>query len=415
MADVVVGIQWGDEGKGKIVDMLAPNYDYIVRYQGGHNAGHTIVVGDKKYALHLIPSGILYPECKNIIANGVVIELDSLFNEIYQFKKEGMNFKDRFFISNKAHLILPYHILQDNLTEKNRTIKIGTTGKGIGPSYASKIERNGILMGDLLNFNILEEKVRRNIENLRCLNSEFGGLKSEDILENLKRKADIFQEYIIDSTKLLWDATKENKKIMLEGAQGTMLDIDHGTYPFVTSSNTSIAGAISGTGLSTRDIKKVIGITKAYCTRVGNGPFPTEQKNEVGMWLGEKGFEFGTTTGRKRRCGYIDLVAIKYAVRLNGCTQLALMKIDVLDGLEEIKVCTGYEYRGEAIDYLPYDLDVKPIFKTFKGFKNTLNAREYEDLESSAKDYVEFIEDFVECKISLISTSPNRLDYIKRF
>lgn len=414
MADVVVGIQWGDEGKGKIVDMLAKDYDYIVRYQGGHNAGHTIVVGDKKYALHLIPSGILYPNCKNAIGNGVVVQLDSLLNEINQFKDIGVNFRDRLFISNKAHLILPYHIMQDNIFEKNRILKIGTTGKGIGPSYASKVERSGILVGDLLDFKILEDKLKSNIENLKRTDiEEFKNIDIVKILDNLKKHADIFQEYIIDTTKLLWDASRDGKKIMLEGAQGSMLDIDHGTYPFVTSSNTSISGAISGTGLNIRDIKKVIGITKAYCTRVGNGPFPTEQNNEVGEMIGQRGFEFGTTTGRKRRCGYIDLVAIKYAVRLNGCTELALMKIDVLDDMSEIKACVGYEYKGTTVTHPPFDLQVKPIYKNFKGFKNTLSLRDYDKLDSNAKDYIKFIEDFVECKISIISTSPDRLDYIK--
>ena len=417
MADVVVGAQWGDEGKGKVVDRFAKDYDYVVRYQGGHNAGHTIVVNGVKYALHLVPSGILYPQCKNIIANGVVIDLNALLQELKELNK-ALNpqasdnirlLENRLFISHKAHVILPYHVMLDNLGESKRTKTIGTTGKGIGPTYADKIARNGIQIGDLLCEEKLRVKLQANFENLAHLNLN---LDLESLVKELLDYAKIFAPFITDTTKLLWDSIKQNKKIMLEGAQGSMLDIDHGTYPFVTSSNTSIAGCLSGTGLNTRDIDEVIGITKAYCTRVGNGAFPTELLDETGKLLREKGFEFGTTTGRERRCGWLDLVAIKYAVRLNGCTKLALMKIDVLDGFSSVKVCVGYEYKGEVIDYVPYDLDVKPIYKSFKGWDKTAGLRDFDSLPKEAKEYIAFIESFVDCKVGFISTSPERDDLI---
>ncbi len=417
MADVVVGVQWGDEGKGKIVDKLAKDYDYIVRYQGGHNAGHTIVVNGIKYALHLIPSGILYSQCKNVIGNGVVIDLESLINEMEQFsdvdnKQVEVNINKligRLFISNKAHIILPYHVMLDNLGECKREKAIGTTGKGIGPTYADKVARSGILMGDLFNKELLQTKLKANLNNLSHLNLD---INVESLLDNLLVYADKLKPFITDTTKLLWDSINNGKKIMLEGAQGSMLDIDHGTYPFVTSSNTSIAGCLSGTGLNTRDIDRVIGITKAYCTRVGNGSFPTELIYDVGELLCQKGFEFGTTTGRKRRCGWLDLVAVKYAVRLNGCTSLALMKIDVLDNFDEVKVCVGYEYGGKEIDYMPHDLNVKPIYRSFKGWKNTYNLKNFNELPMEAKEYIKFIESFVNCKVEFISTSPERDDLI---
>lgn len=417
MADVVVGVQWGDEGKGKVVDRFAKDYDYVVRYQGGHNAGHTIVVNGVKYALHLVPSGILYPQCKNIIANGVVIDPSALLHELKELNK-ALNpqasdnirlLENRLFISHKAHVILPYHVMLDNLGENKRTKTIGTTGKGIGPTYADKIARNGIQIGDLLCEEKLRVKLQANFENLAHLNLN---LDLESLIKELLEYAKIFTPFIKDTTKLLWDSIAQGKKIMLEGAQGSMLDIDHGTYPFVTSSNTSIAGALSGTGLNTRDIDEVIGITKAYCTRVGNGAFPTELHDETGKLLRERGFEFGTTTGRERRCGWLDLVAIKYAVRLNGCTKLALMKIDVLDGFSSVKVCVGYEYKGETIDYVPYDLDVKPIYKSFKGWDKTAGLRDFDSLPKAAKEYIAFIESFVDCKVGFISTSPERDDLI---
>ncbi len=408
MASVVIGMQWGDEGKGKIVDRLARDYDFVVRYQGGHNAGHTIVVDGKKIALHLIPSGILYDNCKNVIANGVVIDLEALDKELSQFMD---NIDGRFYISNKAHIIMPYHSMLDSLYESARSKAIGTTGKGIGPAYSDKISRCGIQIGDLFDKEILNAKLEANLNNLSHLKL---GLDKQKILKELEIYREKFAPFITDTTQLLWNAIKEGKKVMLEGAQASMLDIDHGTYPFVTSSNTSIAGALSGTGLNTKDIERVIGITKAYCTRVGNGAFPTELKDDIGERIGQRGAEFGVTTGRKRRCGWLDLVAIKHAIRLNGCSELALMKIDVLDGFSEIKACIAYKDNVE-IDYVPYHLDkVEPIYKSFEGWDNTAGIKTYNALPKAARDYIAFIEDFTECRVSMISTSPDREDLILR-
>lgn len=412
MADLVVGIQWGDEGKGKIVDSLAKEYDYVVRYQGGHNAGHTIVVSGQKIALHLIPSGILYPHCKNIIGNGVVISTKALIEELKPFK----DLQGRLFISDKAHIILPYHEMLDIAKESNADKKaIGTTCKGVGPAYTDKIARIGIQMHDLANPKILEQKIEQALYALNPLAQEFGlNFPSKDmLLESLQQDAKILVPFMCDSTQLLWNAQNNGKKILCEGAQGSMLDIDHGTYPFVTSSNTIAAGASSGTGLAPRDIKRVIGIAKAYCTRVGNGYFPTEDFGKDGEYLGVKGQEFGTTTGRARRCGWFDIVAAKYACRLNGCDSLSIMKLDVLDGLESVKVCTAYEYKNQTIDYVPTDYqNVKPIYTEFSGWDKVAGIRKYQDLPQEAKTYLEFLQQQIGVKISLISTSPERDDVI---
>lgn len=412
MADLVVGIQWGDEGKGKIVDSLAKEYDYVVRYQGGHNAGHTIVVSGQKIALHLIPSGILYPHCKNIIGNGVVISTKALIEELKPFK----DLQGRLFISDKAHIILPYHEMLDIAKESNADKKaIGTTRKGVGPAYTDKIARIGIQMHDLANPKILEQKIEQALYALNPLAQEFGlNFPSKDmLLESLQQDAKVLVPFMCDSTQLLWNAQNNGKKILCEGAQGSMLDIDHGTYPFVTSSNTIAAGASSGTGLAPRDIKRVIGIAKAYCTRVGNGYFPTEDFGKDGEYLGVKGQEFGTTTGRARRCGWFDIVAAKYACRLNGCDSLSIMKLDVLDGLESVKVCTAYEYKNQTIDYVPTDYqNVKPIYTEFSGWDKVAGIRKYQDLPQEAKTYLEFLQQQIGVKISLISTSPERDDVI---
>lgn len=416
MADVVLGVQWGDEGKGKVVDRIAGGYDYVVRFQGGHNAGHTIVANSKKYALHLMPSGILYPNCKTVIGNGVVIDLDALDLEMKQF--EGISpLEGRFFISNKAHVILPYHIELDRLAESRRASlggALGTTGKGIGPAYSDKVARNGIQIGDLFNKDALRLKLQANIDALKESKS-LPPICIESMLDKLEKLKDRFAPFIADTTQILWRAIDEGKKILLEGAQGSLLDLDHGTYPFVTSSNTSIGGVLSGTGLNARDIDSVIGVAKAYCTRVGNGSFPTELENQTGEMLRMRGEEFGTTTGRARRCGWLDLVALKQAIRLNGCTSLALTKLDVLDGLEEISVCVGYEYDGDEVDYLPYDRAVRPVYKKLKGWADSHCLREISKLPSAARAYVDFIEDHTGCKVSLISTSPKREDVIEVF
>lgn len=409
MADLVVGIQWGDEGKGKIVDMLACDYDFIVRSQGGHNAGHTIVINNKKYALHLIPSGILNKKCKNIIGNGVVIDLEALYIEMKQF--DDLN--ERIFISDKAHIIMPYHRLIDKAREKSQAI--GTTHKGIGPSYGDKIARNGFRICELKNMQAVEKKVRHYLSQNDCL-QELYGIKlptCEEIINNLRTYTPKILPFVTDTTQLLWQAIDSNKKILLEGAQGSMLDIDHGTYPFVTSSTTTASGACSGSGLSPKDIGKIMGISKAYCTRVGNGPFPTEDLGEIGKYLQQKGCEFGTTTGRARRCGWFDAVAVKYACRINGCDEVALMKLDVLDGLQEIKVCVAYRKDGEIIEYVPSNLeDVQPIYKVYKGWAKTEGVKKFDQLPKEAKDYIFDLEKLIKTKISLVSTSPERGDTI---
>lgn len=415
MADLVVGLQWGDEGKGKIVDMLAKAYDVVVRYQGGHNAGHTIVVDGKKIALHLLPSGVLYPHCQNIIGNGVVIELGSLWREIESFGIDKLN--GRLFISDRAHIILPYHIALDQLKEKlKKQGAIGTTGKGIGPTYADKASRVGVRVGELKNLKELEQKLGSYYKEIQIVLHSLGGEAPsfESMMSELEKMSKKILPFVCDSTQFLWEAQRAGKKILLEGAQGSMLDLDHGTYPFVTSSTTMSSGACSGSGINVKELDEIIGIAKAYCTRVGNGPFPSEEFGEIGEEIQKRGGEFGTTTGRARRCGWFDAVAMKYACKLNGCTQVALMKLDVLDGFDEVKVCVGYEYRGERIEYIPYDYEsARPIYQSFKGWEKTEGIREFEKLPQNCKEYIRALEKMIECKISILSTSPDREDSIR--
>ncbi len=407
-ADLIVGIQWGDEGKGKIVDLMAQKYAVVCRYQGGHNAGHTIVVGDKTLALHLIPSGVLNEKAINIIGNGVVISAEALIEEMKQFG----DLRGRLFISDKAHMILDHHILIDQARERLRGAKaIGTTGRGIGPAYGSKIERSGHRIGELRDTEKLAKNLVEYFETYRAI------FEAMDIVTpgfaELKEELDGFAEallpFVEDTTSLVWSSLDEGKKVLLEGAQGTLLDIDHGTYPFVTSSSTISAGACIGLGLSPKDIGNVTGIVKAYCTRVGNGPFPTEDLGEDGKRLGENGHEFGTTTGRARRCGWFDAVAVKYASRINGCDQLSLMKLDVLDGFEKVKICTAYEIDGKRVETLPESLEnITPIYEEFDGWNGSKGANRYEDLPKNAKDYVKKIEEITGTKVGLISTGPDR-------
>ena len=412
-ADLIVGIQWGDEGKGKIVDRLAKEYDMVCRSQGGHNAGHTIWVDGTRYALHLIPSGILNPKAINVIGNGVVLSPSSIIKEMQQFDAlEG-----RLFISDKAHLNLSYHSLVDQAREKLKgDSAIGTTGKGIGPAYSDKINRVGVRVGELLDPAKLCKSVmsyfEQNREFFNILNIKTPN-ESEHLAE-LQEYSTKHSPFITDTTQMIWRALdKENKRVLLEGAQGTMLDIDHGTYPYVTSSSTVSAGACTGLGINPKDIGKVTGIVKAYCTRVGNGPFPSEDLGEDGRLIGEKGHEFGTTTGRARRCGWFDAVACRYASRLNGCDELALMKLDVLDGFSEVKVCVAYDLNGVQVDYLPANLnDVKPIYKSFKGWDKSKGARKFEELPKEAQDYIRVIEEITKTKVGIISTSPERDDTI---
>jgi adenylosuccinate synthase len=413
-ADLIVGIQWGDEGKGKIVDLLAQKYDIVCRYQGGHNAGHTIVVEGKKIALHLIPSGILNPKAKNIIGNGVVISPSALIKEMTPIE----DIENKLIVSDKAHMILDYHCEIDQAKEKLKGKNaIGTTGRGIGPTYADKISRVGHRMFELRDTQALAQKISEHFKTNRAM---FEALQIDmPSTEELKKQLDDYAQkllpYLKDTTNLIWDSLKDDKNILLEGAQGTMLDIDHGTYPFVTSSNTISAGACSGLGLSPKDIGNITGIAKAYCTRVGNGPFVTEDFGDAGDLMAKNGHEFGTTTGRKRRCGWFDAVACKYACRVNGCDDIALMKLDVLDGFEKIKVCVAYEYNGEQIDYVPSNMDeVTPVYKEFDGWDKTEGVRNYDDLPQNAKNYIAEIEKLIDTKISLVSTSPDRDDTIIR-
>jgi len=411
-ADVIVGVQWGDEGKGKIVDMLAQEYDMVCRSQGGHNAGHTIWVDGVRYALHLIPSGVLNPKAINIIGNGVVVSPESLIKEMEQFE----NLQGRLFISDKAHLNLSYHALIDQARERLKGDKaIGTTGKGIGPAYSDKINRVGVRVGELLNPEKLLASILEYFRQNRAIFDilDISTPDEKELLSELEGFKEKLGAFIANTTNMVWKALDENQKILLEGAQGTMLDIDHGTYPFVTSSSTVSAGACTGLGVNPKDIGKVTGIVKAYCTRVGNGPFPSEDLGEDGKRLGKQGHEFGTTTGRARRCGWFDAVACRYASRLNGCDELALMKLDVLDGFKEVKVCVAYEVGGKKIDHLPSDLEnVTPIYKTFKGWEKSEGARKFEELPAEAQEYVRLIEEISQTKVGIISTSPDRNDTI---
>ncbi|WP_086251653.1 adenylosuccinate synthase [Campylobacter devanensis] len=413
-ADLIVGIQWGDEGKGKIVDMLSQNYDLVCRSGGGHNAGHTIWVDGVKYALHLVPSGILHPNIINIIGNGVVVNPEVLIKEMSQFK----NLEGRFYISDRAHLNLAYHSLIDQAKERLKGDKaIGTTGKGIGPAYADKISRTGHRVGEFLNPELLSTNLMNDFETNRVYLDALGvQIPSKDeIYQELKGFKEALAPYIADTTQILWRAMSENKKILLEGAQGTLLDIDHGTYPYVTSSNTIAAGACTGLGLSPKSIGDVIGILKAYTTRVGNGAFPTEDHGVDGQTMCEVGKEYGTTTGRRRRCGWLDAVAVRYASMLNGVDSYALMKLDVLDGFKTIKICKAYEYQGEIIDYMPANLDeVTPIYEELEGWDSISGIKHYDDLPLNAKRYINRIEELTGVRVSIVSTSPERSDTILR-
>jgi len=413
-ADLIVGIQWGDEGKGKMVDMLAQNYDMVCRSQGGHNAGHTIWVDGVRYALHLIPSGVLNPKAINIIGNGVVLSPESIIKEMEQFG----NLEGRLFISDKAHLNLPYHALIDQAKERLKGDKaIGTTGKGIGPAYAEKISRTGFRVGELLNPEKLTTGIIEYFEQNKAIFNvlEIDIPKEDELLELLTSYKNALAPLIANTTNMVWEAIDANKKILLEGAQGTLLDIDHGTYPYVTSSSTVSAGACTGLGISPKDIGMVTGIVKAYTTRVGNGPFPSEDFTDEGQKIADIGKEVGVTTGRGRRCGWFDAIAVKHASRLNGCDQLSLMKLDVLDGFPKIKICVAYDLNGERIDYMPSDLDnVKPIYEEFDGWDTLVGVRDYDSLPINAKKYIEKIEEVTSVKVGIVSTSPERADTIIR-
>jgi len=372
------------------------------------------VIADKTYALHLIPSGVLNPKAKNIVGNGVVLSPKDFIKEMEQFE----NLEGRLFLSDKAHILLPYHAEIDQARERMKGDKaIGTTGKGIGPAYGDKVARVGHRLGELLNPLKLTEKILAFFEMNKAIFTAMGmnTPQKEALLAELQGYKDVLGSYICDTTQLMWEIMDDEKKILLEGAQGTMLDIDHGTYPYVTSSTTVSSGACSGLGINPKDLGKVTGIAKAYCTRVGNGPFPSEDFGVEGDTLRKNGHEFGTTTGRPRRCGWFDAVAMRHAVRVNGADQIALMKLDVLDGFEEIKVCVAYEVEGKEINYVPYDLeDATPVYKSFAGWDKTEGIRVFEDLPDTAKSYIQALEEMVGTRMGIISTSPEREDTIIR-
>jgi adenylosuccinate synthase len=419
---VIVGSQWGDEGKGKVIDYLASEADVVVRGQGGNNAGHTVVVDDKKYALHLIPSGILNKKAVNVIGNGVVFDPEGFLKEIDNLHAQGVD-TSSIKISERAHVVFPYHKEIDRLAEEARgKEKIGTTIKGIGPAYMDKVERSGLRICDLVNEEVFETKARFQIEaKNKIITNIYKGqpLDADEIIENYKKFADRIRPFVQDTSVIVYDAVKAGKKVLLEGAQGTLLDIDFGTYPYVTSSHPISGGFAIGSGIGPNMIEEVIGITKAYTTRVGKGPFVTELEDETGDQIRVSGNEFGTTTGRPRRCGWLDLVIVKYAARINGMTCMALMLLDVLTGFDEIKICTGYEYDGKVITHFPADLNVlgkcKPVYETLKGWSEDITACDtYESLPQAAKDYIKRIEEIVEIPVKIISVGPKRSQTIIR-
>ncbi len=418
--NVIVGAQWGDEGKGKVVDLLAEKVDVVARYQGGANAGHTLVVDRRKYVLHLIPSGILHEKVTCVIGNGVVIDPVALMEEIALLESLGISVKGRLKISHKAHLIMPYHKLLDQLQESDQ--KIGTTGRGIGPSYIDKYNRSGIRIVDLLDRAVLEEKLRRGIEQKNQWFRKVYDAPELDVEKTVAEYLEFDQridEFITDTTAYLNEAWRGGRSLLLEGAQGALLDVDHGTYPFVTSSSPTSGGACTGLGIPPTAITGVIGIVKAYCTRVGNGPFPTELHDEVGERLRSEGGEFGATTGRPRRCGWLDLVALRYSAMINGISEIVLTKLDVLNTFDEIRFCVDYTMEGKSLKYFPSDCGtlerLTPVYESVPGWKSSLaDARTYADLPEATRAYIEKIEQVVGVPVSYIGTGPGREEIVVR-
>ena len=416
---VVVGTQWGDEGKGKIVDVLADRADMVVRFQGGDNAGHTVVVNGKKHVLHLLPSGVLRDEALCVIGPGVVCNPFVLLKEMETLRAGGMS-TDHIRISDRAQILMPYHCYQDELEENSASHKIGTTKRGIGPCYQDKYARTGIRYHEFKDFEHFKERLKENVERKNKL---FTGVYGAVPMDYDKLEADFAAIHdqivpmIIESVHVVNDAIDEGKNVLFEGAQAAMLDINYGTYPYVTSSSPTAAGVTVGAGVAPSKIDQVIGVVKAYSTRVGEGPFVTELLDEQGDWLREHGFEFGATTGRPRRCGWEDLVVIKHANTINGLTDIVLTKLDVLGGLDEIKACIGYDIDGEIVDYVPSDqMDVakaRPVYKTFPGWKEDISkCTTWEGLPQAARDYVQFIQDFTGVPVSMISVGPDRINNI---
>ncbi len=414
---VIVGAQWGDEGKGKVVDIYTEHAQQVVRYQGGNNAGHTLVVGEEKVILHLIPSGILHPGKRCIIGNGVVLDPKVFLGEIVNLKKRGYLPDDsQLVVDSNLHIIMPWHKAIDIAREKVPGRKIGTTGRGIGPTYEDKVGRRGIRLGDLIKPQVFRRKLQEVLPEKNFLLEKFFGeapLNEEEIFTEYSEYAAQIAKYVGCGSTLLAEAIKRGDNVLFEGAQGTLLDVDHGTYPYVTSSSTCAGGVCTGTGVAPRSLTDVIGISKAYCTRVGEGPFPSELLDEVGDTLRKAGHEFGSTTGRPRRCGWFDAVALREAVRLNGLTGLAITKLDVLNDFDAIKVCTGYSYQGQLLESFPRDPDVlrdcHPVYEQFEGWKSDLStAKNYEQLPVAARNYLQKLEELSGCPIVLISVGPRR-------
>jgi adenylosuccinate synthase len=413
---VVVGTQWGDEGKGKVVDLLGKHVDMVVRYQGGNNAGHTVVVNGKKTVLHLLPSGILNKDALCVIGPGVVLNPFVLFEEVEALEKEGLQC-DHLRISDRTQLLMPYHVRLDELIEaRGGKYKVGTTKNGIGPCYADKYSRIGIRVCDLQDWNVFEEKLKSTLEIKNAeIEKVYGGepFDYDEMVAQFKGIREKMLPMICDSVSLVNEALENDKVVLFEGAQANMLDINYGTYPFVTSSSPTSAGVLEGAGVPPQSLTRIIGVSKAYSTRVGEGPYITELLGDEGEALRQKGFEFGATTGRPRRCGWLDLPVVKQAVRINGLTDIAMTKIDILTGYDKIPVCVGYELDGKQIDYVPASLEVygrcKPVWKVFDGWTEDVSQiRNYEDLPENCRKYVEFVEEYTKTSVSLVSVSPER-------
>ena len=412
---VIVGAQWGDEGKGKIVDLLSEDADIVARYQGGANAGHTVCIGDKQYILHLIPSGMFHPKIICVIGNGVVLDPTALMSEIAQLQAAGISITGRLLISHNAHLIMPYHKQLDAIREQGAT-RIGTTGRGIGPSYIDKFMRIGIRIVDLLDRDVLAAKIKLNIEEKNEILTKVYGESRIDvdaIISEYQEFDKQIDEYVTDTSLYLYQALRQNKRVIAEGAQGALLDVDHGTYPYVTSSNPTSGGACTGLGIPPTAVDSVVGIVKAYCTRVGNGPFPTELTDATGERLRAIGHEYGATTGRPRRCGWFDAVALKYSAMINGIDRIAVTKLDVLDTFDEIMVCVGYNVGGKRLKSFPTDIAtlerITPIYESFEGWKTPLaGATTYADLPPNARKYLDAMAHLTGTKLWLVSVGPRR-------
>ena len=417
----VIGLQWGDEGKGKIIDILAKDYDIIVRYQGGGNAGHTLIIGDEKFIFHLIPSGILHPDKKCVIGNGIVFDPRLFLDEVAGLSKRNINVNGNLFVSDRAHVVFPYHKKLDLLIEKQKgNSMIGTTGRGIGPCYTDKVARDGIRVAELLHKEHFKEKLKKTVEEKNRLFVDLykdEPVSWEEIYEEYCVYAEKISPFVCDTVDLMAKAIDDNKKILFEGAQGALLDVDFGTYPYTTSSNASAGGVSPGIGVSPKQIHDIIGITKAYATRVGSGPFPTEIDGEQGEHIRKKGGEFGSTTGRPRRCGWFDAVAIRHSVRISGVDSLIVTKLDVLDDQETIRICTGYKNDKKVYHNFPADLDVlencEPIYEEVSGWmEDTSNVRDVKDLPGKAMDYIRTIEEIIGLKVKMVSVGPERLQII---